>query len=352
MGIFDVIKKSILGASFESKLMKSISTPIFIKEFNKESKNILNLKELLNNSADQIVKSKIDNELNLQKYVQEGFSKVYFELKNSPVPFYGLHNIRLGLGDSSANIDFLMITHQFCYIIKCKSLQGNIEIDSQGNFSRFVKKAEKWSKEGIYSPVEQNRRAEIVLKKILNEYSLERLPVVSLTVFTNPKATLNFKECPLEIKDKVIKVDLLNSKIRQLVENTAPAVYKEIRAKQLAGILKGLDTIVSIDYSNKFKSNHIVNNIPELQPKAAFSTIKDVASNEDMLVKALKVYRTSKATLNKIPPYYIFNNEEMGKIVEVMPKDKHEFIAIKGFGEVKFEKYGQDIINIVKSFTK
>ncbi|NNU76576.1 hypothetical protein [Clostridium estertheticum] len=114
MGIFDVIKKSILGASFESKLMRSISTPIFIKEFKKESKNILDLKELLNNSADQIVKSKIDNELNLQKYVQEGFSKVYFELKNSPVPFYGLHNIRLGLGESIANIDFLMITHQFC----------------------------------------------------------------------------------------------------------------------------------------------------------------------------------------------------------------------------------------------
>ncbi|MBU3161429.1 NERD domain-containing protein [Clostridium frigoris] len=162
MGIFDVIKKSILGASFESKLMKTISTPIFIKEFNKESKNILNLKELLNNSADQAVKNKIDNELNLQKYVQEGFNKVHFELKNSPVPFYGLHNIRLGQGDSIANIDFLMITHQFCYIIKCKSIQGNIEIDSQGNFSRFIRKGEKWLKEVMYSPLEQNRRAELI----------------------------------------------------------------------------------------------------------------------------------------------------------------------------------------------
>ncbi|MBW9150491.1 NERD domain-containing protein [Clostridium sp. CM028] len=202
MGIFDVIKKSILGVSFESKLMKTITTPIFIKEFNKESKNILNFKELLNNSTDQVAKNRIDNELNLQKYVQEGLSKVYFELKNSPAPFYALHNIRLGLGDGIADIDFLMITHQFCYIIKCKSLQGNIEIDSQGDFSRFVKKAE------------------IVLKKILKVYSLDKLPVVSLTVFTNPKAT-----------------------------------------------------------------------------------------------------------------------------------DKQEFIAIKGFGEVKFEKYGEDIINIIKRFT-
>jgi len=74
-------KKSILGVSFESKLMKTISTPVFIKEFNKESKDIIKLKELLNIATDQEMINKINNELNLQKYVQEGFSKVDFELK-------------------------------------------------------------------------------------------------------------------------------------------------------------------------------------------------------------------------------------------------------------------------------
>jgi len=35
------------------------------------------------------------------------------------------------------------------------------------------------------------------------------MPVFSLTVLTNSKLTLNFKECPCDIKDRVIKVDLL-----------------------------------------------------------------------------------------------------------------------------------------------
>ena len=351
MGIFDKIKKSILGVSFESKIMKKISTPIFIKDFNKESEDIINLKELLNNTIEQEIKSKIENELNLQRYVQEGLSKVYFELKNSPVPFYGLHNIRLEQGDSNTNIDFLMITNQFCYIIKCKSLQGNIEIDSQGNFSKYVKKGEKWSKEGIYSPVEQNRRAEIILKRILNEYNLEKLPVMSLTVFTNPKATLNFKECPEDIKDKVIKVDLLNSKIKSIVEHTAVAVYEEMKAKEVAGILKGLDTRVSNDYSTKFKSNHSSENISKVEPRILPAILKNIEGDKETLVKTLKAYRTSIATSHRIPPYYIFNNEEMGKIVEIMPKNKQEFITIKGFGEVKYEKYGEEIINIIKSVT-
>ena len=349
MGIFDVIKKSILGVSFESKLMRTINTPIFIKEFNKESKDIIKLKEILKNSTDQAMMKKIDNELNLQRYVQEGLGKVYFELKNSPVPFYGLHNIRLGQGDSVANIDFLMITHQFFYIIKCKSLQGNIEIDSQGNFSRYVQRGEKWSKEGIYSPVEQNRRAEISLKKILNEHNLDKMPVLSLTVFTNPKSTLNFKECPEDIKEKVIKVDLLNTKIKELVESTVVAVYKETRAKEIAEILKGLDTSTSIDYSSKFKINFNEENIPKMEPKVTPAIIKNVKVNKETLVKALKAYRTSKASSNRIPPYYIFNNGEMIKIIEVMPKDKQGFISIKGFGEVKYEKYGEDIINIIKN---
>ena len=351
MGIFDAIKKSIFSVSFEDKLMKTINTPTFIKDFNKESENIISLNKLLNSDIDAETKRKIDNELNLQKYVQDSLSKVYFELKNSPVPFYGLYNIKLEQGDNKSDIDFLMFTNQFCCIINCKSHQGNIEIDSQGSFSRWVKKGEKSIKEGMYSPVEENRRAELVLKAIINNHGLEKLPIKSLTVFTNPKATLNFKGCSEDFSDKVIKVDLLNTKLRDMALDIAPAVYEETKAKEVAEILKGLDTSVSIDYSTKFKSNLSSENISKVEPEIVASAVKSVKDDEEKLVNALKAYRTSIATLNKIPPYYIFNNEEMGKIVDVMPKNKQEFILIKGFGEVKFEKYGEEILNIIKGVT-
>jgi len=349
MGIFNIIKKKMFSVSFESKLMKTISLPIFIKDFNKESENIIQLNHLLNNSTDNEMKKKIENEIKLQKYIHDSLSKVYFELNNSPAPFYGLHNLRLELGDNKSNIDFLIVTNQFCCIINCKSHQGNIEIDSQGSFSRWIKKGDKSFKEGMYSPIEENRRAELILRDVLNKQGLENLPILSLVVFTNPKATLNFKNCSEDFMDKVIKVDLINAKIRGMVENTAPPVYEEIKVNEVSMILKGLDTSVSIDYSNKFKiKQNSVNNL-NVKPEVVTPTLKDIKNDEETLIKALKTYRTAKASLNSVPAYCIFTNDEMGRIVEVIPKDKQQLISIKGFGEVKFEKYGEDIIDIINS---
>ncbi|MCB2300251.1 nuclease-related domain-containing protein [Clostridium tagluense] len=269
---------------------KIVNVPIFIKDFNKESENVINLNKILNITTDHEMKRKIDNEINLQKYVHDSLGKVYFELKNSPVPFYGLYNIKLEQGDNKSDIDFLMVTNQFCCIINCKSHQGNIEIDSQGSFSRWVKKGEKSIKEGMYSPVEENRKSELILKTIINNQGLEKLPILSLTVFTNPKATLNLKDCAEEMKDKVIKVDLINAKVKSIVQQTTVAVYEEIKVREFAGVLKGLDTSVSNDYRTKFKISHSSENILKVEPKLVVPTLENIKSDEETLVKALKAY--------------------------------------------------------------
>ncbi|AWK51622.1 hypothetical protein DIC82_11565 [Clostridium beijerinckii] len=350
MGIFDVVRKNIFGVSFENKIMKTISTPTFIKDFKADNENVIELNKLLSKATDSEMKKKIDNEIKLQNYVHDSLGKVYFELNNSPVPFYGLHNIRLESGENKSNIDFLMVTNQFCCIINCKSHQGNIEIDSQGSFSRWIKKGGKSFKEGIYSPVEENIRVELILKGILNNQGLEKLPIMSLVVFTNPKATLNFKNCSEDFMNKVIKVDLINTKLSEIVKNIAPPVYEEKNAMEFAVLLKGLDTSVKIDYSSKFEIKDNSEDILKVKPKSTDTLVeKNNKGNEETLIKALKTYRSAKASSNGVPSYFIFNNDEMKRIVEAMPINKQELISIKGFGEVKFEKYGQDIIDIIKS---
>ena len=47
-------------------------------------------------------------------------------------------------------------------------------------------------------------------------------------------------------------------------------------------------------------------------------------------------------------PYFVYNNEMMEEIIKMKPKNEEELIAIRGFGPVKIEKYGQDIIDIIK----
>ncbi|WP_163195400.1 HRDC domain-containing protein [Clostridium thermarum] len=343
MGLFDSLVKTVFGGNFESKIMKSITKPVFIKDFTKESEEIAQLYTKLNNTKDEAARKKLENDIYLQKFVHDGLSKVYFELKNSPVPFYGLYNIRLEQGGNVANIDFLLVTNQFCCIIKSKSIQGNIEIDSHGNFSRWVKKGEKWSKEGLYSPVEENRRAELFLNDILVNKLMINIPVLSLTVFTNPKITINFKETPKEVESKVIKVDLINTKLKELVERTPAPSLNEAMAAQLAKALRNLDT--GLAYKQQRQAEETVEKSVKDTVAASWPSTVD----KESLTKALKAYRMAKASANKIPPYMVYNNEEMDRIIEVLPRNKETYLSIKGFGNVKYEKYGEDIINIINS---
>ena len=50
----------------------------------------------------------------------------------------------------------------------------------------------------------------------------------------------------------------------------------------------------------------------------------------------------------KIKPYYIFNDAQMEDIIEKNPQSKEELLKVSGFGNVKVEKYGEEILNILK----
>jgi len=252
MGIFDIIKKNIFSVNLEDKLMKTITKPVFVKAFNDKSEEVIKLKGLLGSIDNEEAKKKVENEINIQKHIHDSFSRVYGELKNSPVPFYGVHDINLEHGETKTKIDFLLVTNQFCCIINCKTLKGNIQIDSQGGFSRWVKKGYKSFKEGIYSPVEENKRAESMIKYIANNVGLEKLPIFSLTVFTSLRDIIYFKNCSEDFMETVIKANLLNAKIRGMVKNAAATIYEESKAKSFAEILKHLDLGVRNECSSEF----------------------------------------------------------------------------------------------------
>ena len=43
----------------------------------------------------------------------------------------------------------------------------------------------------------------------------------------------------------------------------------------------------------------------------------------------------------------IFNNEQLTELVQKLPSNKEELLAINGFAEKKFELYGEDILRII-----
>ena len=145
-----------------------LDKPVFLKEESEVKYYILKLKELYD-KAEGDLKCKIEKELKIATLGEVGEKNIAFELKNSNIPMYVLHDINLEIDGLTAQIDYIVVTRKATFIIECKNLVGNIEIDSQGNFIRTYKFNGKYIKEGIYSPITQNQRHLEEIKRIGKE---------------------------------------------------------------------------------------------------------------------------------------------------------------------------------------
>ena len=122
--------------------------------------------ELLQKKAEGTALEQIQKEIAITKAGIQGEENILFELKNSNMDMYVLQDIYLETGDGlGAQIDFIVVTAKLNFIIECKNLFGNIEIDSKGNFIRTMEYGGKKHREGIYSPITQNERHMAVLKE-------------------------------------------------------------------------------------------------------------------------------------------------------------------------------------------
>ncbi|MEG2740520.1 HRDC domain-containing protein [Clostridium sp.] len=81
------------------------------------------------------------------------------------------------------------------------------------------------------------------------------------------------------------------------------------------------------------------------------NVIEAEINNKDIIedVKSeLKKFRLAMAKANKVPPYYIFNDATLEEIVDKNPRCLEDLIKIRGFGKVKVERYGENIIEIIE----
>lgn len=210
-------------------LFSKAGQPIIYKE-SSDTKEYLKRLEELYQKANGTLKEEIDKEIKIVKAGIVGEDQILYELKNSGMDMYVLHDIFLESGDSSAQIDFFVITPKVYFIIECKNLFGNIEIDNKGNFIRTLEYNGRRYREGLYSPITQNERHMQVIKNILLEDAglFQRAVVNSsfqqnycpLVVLANPKTVLNDRYAKKEIKQKVIRADNLVMTMKEINRNS------------------------------------------------------------------------------------------------------------------------------------
>lgn len=349
-------------------LFDRMKEPVFLKDNSYAEVQIEKLKALeplLNAEGQNIIKQDIKS----LEYGIAGEKNIEFELKNSHITMYILHDIYIEDGDLSAQIDYLVFTKKICFIIECKNLYGDIEINSSGDFIRTMEFSGRKKREGIYSPITQNQRHLELMKKIMtdrkNNIFFKSMAGryfedfnKSVVVLANPKTVLDAKYAKKEVKEKVIRADQLVKHIKEVYENSKVAADSEDKMLAWAQSYLDLHKDVEKDYTGKYEQYKINSIIPRntneeiLTPLEERSTITvgEVSVEETDIFKELKEYRLNKSREEKIKPYFIYNDNQLKDLISKMPRNKEELQTVSGFGEVKANKYGDDILKIIKKY--
>jgi len=74
---------------------------------------------------------------------------------------------------------------------------------------------------------------------------------------------------------------------------------------------------------------------------------KDLDENEQKTYDALRAWRAAKASQEGVPPYMIANNRQIAGMVKSRAKSKADLGNVKGIGEGKIVKYGEDILRVI-----
>jgi len=90
---------------------------------------------------------------------------------------------------------------------------------------------------------------------------------------------------------------------------------------------------------------------PVMDPgKTAISISEDKTNVEDTSIyKALKQYRFETCKSEGVQAYCIFNNAQMLAVIYAMPVTLTDLKKISGFDDVKCQKYGEAILEIVRA---
>lgn len=191
-----------------------------------------------------------------------GEDRILYELENSHMDMVVLQDLFLEHNGLTAQIDFMVLTRQRYFAIECKNLYGNIHVDAQGNFIRYLGGGRR---EGMYSPITQNRRHLELIRAIRRDNHGVAFNLIadrafddqfrSLVVLANPKTVLNDRYAPEDVKAQIIRADQLIATIESINEQPGPGHSRlslsDIR-KAGEGLLS-LNAENSVDYVERFR---------------------------------------------------------------------------------------------------
>ena len=323
--------------------------------------------DYLNNLKEKYPNSK---NINSQLYMAEkglaGEREILYQLSKANIGMYVLHDLNIVYEDLKAQIDFVIITPWCAYFAECKNLIGNITVTDSGDFIREYSYKGHKVKKGIESPYRQVQAQRDVYRKIwtkmqgkfrafIFDKSFEDLHRI-LVVAANGGNILNVKYAPKDMKYNIIKADALIRKLEYDRNHSNKDYWSgQKEMERWANIFLQYNVKPENKFEIDVNESEDENQNEKNQKNVEENTISNNETSSEKLLeirKKLIEFRKTKSKEKNIPAYYIFNNDELDKILVLMPKTKQELANSKILTEIKIKLHGEEIINIINGLVK
>lgn len=255
-----------------------------------------------------------------------GEKRMLHSLEYSNIPMYILYDLKLSFEEYTAQIDAVAVTKKNIYFLESKNLKDNIDIENNGSLTR--RKGN--HKRGLKNPITQNSEHEIVIRNIFKFEGI-KANFMSWVVLTNDNSYVNYKKNNYEVK--VMRND-------KLIENMKKKEFTTHLKRREDGVKKICDILLKYNINEA-----IVHNVePITEPQK-------IEKDSETIINELKDYRRKRMNLERVEAYIIFKDETINDLVLKRPTTISQLYDIKGLGEMKIQKYGNDILKIINEET-
>ena len=213
-----------------SGIFENRHEPVFLNEGAFHSELVLQKMEALRSVVDKRDSERLERDIVLAKSGIAGEKRVVFELKNAHYPLVFLHDLYLEHEGTTAQIDFLVISPYNAFVLECKNLVGDIEVQRDGTFVRSYGAGSRRRREAIYSPITQNARHVELMKAIIRSEGSKVLTKLlgwsldiyfhSLVVLANGRTVLVMDAAPEDVRKQVVRCDALVNHIKRVDQAT------------------------------------------------------------------------------------------------------------------------------------